>query len=221
MLQRHGALLHRADGWTLSDSNRSASLQGKNATVTSQGPYSFWQIVLASVNSIWLAIENVIAVTLPGVHLDVQLVKVDTLGGCHDLFGLSVLRSVFAVTFQHVDNVGLEPTLRVCHTRVLPLTLIARGDRRDLNPHLPRPQRGAFSSYATVTAEAEGFEPPRLFRAQPFSRRCTAPMAVLPGESYAGTAPANNCFAGSPVHLLGHSSKRRTRDSNPHRLSHP
>jgi hypothetical protein len=127
ILLAHGALLHRADGWTLSDSNRSASLQGKNATVTSQSPYSFWQIVLASVNSVWLAIENVIAVTLPSVHLDVQLVKVDTFSGCHDLFGLSILRSVFAVTFQHVDNVGLEPALLVCHTSVLPLTLIALG----------------------------------------------------------------------------------------------
>ena len=179
ILLAHGALLHRADGWTLSDSNRSASLQGKNATVTSQGPYSFWPIILASVNSIWLAIENSIAVPFPSVHLDVQLVKVDPFGDCHDLFGLSVLRSVLAVIFQHVDNVGLEPTLRVCHTRVLPLTLIARGDRRELNP-LQEGHNLLCFHYTTVTAEAEGFEPPRLFRAQPFSRRCTAPMAVLP-----------------------------------------
>ncbi len=27
---------------------------------------------------------------------------------------------------RYVDNAGLEPALRVCHTRVLPLTLIAQ-----------------------------------------------------------------------------------------------
>lgn len=32
-------------------------------------------------------------------------------------------------------------------------------------------------------AEARGFELLRLFRAQPFSRRCTAPMAALPKDS--------------------------------------
>lgn len=44
-----------------------------------------------------------------------------------------------------VDNAGFEPALQVCHTCVLPLTLIARGVRRDSNPHKPRPQRGAFA----------------------------------------------------------------------------
>lgn len=85
----------------------------------------------------------------------------------------SITGSGFAyggLRFALVDNTGVEPVLRVCHTRVLPLTLIAHntvalpisqqgttvpfnlrvlisrssGVVRDSNPRSSRPQRDAL-----------------------------------------------------------------------------
>lgn len=120
-----------------------------------------------------------------------------------------------------VDNAGLEPALRVCHTRVLPLTLIARGDRRELNPHREG-HNLLCCHYNTVTAEAVGLEPTRLFRAQPFSRRCTAPMwqrfqerTTKPSsEAHVGIEPTLRLLCRQPLtasEAMDQSGKRRIR----------